>query len=176
MSVNEPTLRTPDQPPLATVSALAAAPLPVSGLRIGDAEREQASNLLAEHFAAGRLTLPEFTERSDAAASARSVYDLARLTADLPRLTPGAPRLAPVVPVHPVAPAAFVPGVAADVLFGIFGPLALVCLVLLLGLAAPASMAFGVFFGALGGAVGFGAIVHYAHRMGQRRVRGDGRG
>jgi uncharacterized membrane protein len=33
-------------------------------IRIGTAEREQALDLLSEHFAAGRLTVVEFDERS----------------------------------------------------------------------------------------------------------------
>lgn len=57
-------------------------------LRIGDAEREQASAALAEHFAQGRLDDEEYAERLDAAWSARTRSDLAQLFWDLPATTP----------------------------------------------------------------------------------------
>ena len=53
-------------------------------LRIGDAEREQATSRLADHYAAGRLTTDEHAERLDAAWSARTYRDLEPLFADLP--------------------------------------------------------------------------------------------
>ncbi|MHB1596417.1 MAG: DUF1707 SHOCT-like domain-containing protein [Streptosporangiaceae bacterium] len=56
-----------------------------SGLRIGDAEREAAAASLREHFALGRLTLEEFQQRVDAALTAKTDRDLARLTSDLPQ-------------------------------------------------------------------------------------------
>ncbi|MHB1434320.1 MAG: DUF1707 SHOCT-like domain-containing protein [Streptosporangiaceae bacterium] len=55
-----------------------------SGLRIGDAEREAAAANLREHFALGRLTMEEFQQRLDAALTAKTDRDLARLTSDLP--------------------------------------------------------------------------------------------
>jgi uncharacterized membrane protein len=61
-----------------------------SGLRIGDAERQEAVELLAEQYAVGRLTREEFDERSDAATSARTFGDLTPLFADLPVRAPGA--------------------------------------------------------------------------------------
>jgi len=51
---------------------------------------------LADHHAAGRLTLAEFEDRMAAAQTARTGADLAVLTADLP--APSAPR-SPVRPV-----------------------------------------------------------------------------
>ena len=53
-------------------------------LRIGDAERDAAAADLGEHYAAGRLTLDELNERLDAAFSAKTFGQLARLMADLP--------------------------------------------------------------------------------------------
>ena len=53
-------------------------------LRVGDAERERAAELLAEHHAAGRLTLAELDERLSATLSARTRDELAAPLADLP--------------------------------------------------------------------------------------------
>jgi hypothetical protein len=54
-------------------------------LRIGDAERDAATAQLREHFAAGRLTFDELTERIDAALTAKTQRQIDRLMADLPR-------------------------------------------------------------------------------------------
>jgi hypothetical protein len=54
------------------------------GLRVGDAERTRVVDQLAEHHAAGRLTLAEFEDRMAAALSARIGSDLALLLRDLP--------------------------------------------------------------------------------------------
>lgn len=61
-------------------------------LRVGDAERDDAARQLREHFAAGRLTFDEFLERLDAALTAKTHEQIARLMADLPRLPRPAPR------------------------------------------------------------------------------------
>jgi hypothetical protein len=64
-----------------------SAPLRPAGphtLRIGDAERDAAAADLGEHYAAGRLTLDELNERLDAAFTAKTFGQLARLMADLP--------------------------------------------------------------------------------------------
>jgi hypothetical protein len=55
-----------------------------SGIRVGDAEREATANSLREHYAAGRLDMEEFQERLDAALTAKTNLDLAKLTEDLP--------------------------------------------------------------------------------------------
>lgn len=61
-------------------------------LRIGDAERDAAMAQLREHFAAGRLTLDELTERIDGALVAKTQRQIDELMADLPRLrSPGRP-------------------------------------------------------------------------------------
>ncbi|UYP17866.1 DUF1707 domain-containing protein [Rhodococcus sp. Z13] len=53
-------------------------------VRIGTAEREEAVELLGEHFAAGRLSLSEFDERVALAMQATIRADLVPLFADLP--------------------------------------------------------------------------------------------
>ncbi|GGK72668.1 hypothetical protein Sme01_07880 [Sphaerisporangium melleum] len=62
-------------------------------LRIGDAERDEVTATLREHFAQGRLTREELDERLDAAFAARTAGELRRVTADLPASP--APRPAP---------------------------------------------------------------------------------
>jgi uncharacterized membrane protein len=57
--------------------------------RIGDAERDNAAELLREHMAQGRLTAEEFDERIDAALKARVTSDLDPLFRDLPGPRPG---------------------------------------------------------------------------------------
>ena len=53
-------------------------------LRIGDAEREAVSAELREHYAHGRLTHDEFSQRLDAVFTAKTQRDLQRITSDLP--------------------------------------------------------------------------------------------
>ncbi|MBX4170665.1 MULTISPECIES: DUF1707 SHOCT-like domain-containing protein [Rhodococcus] len=53
-------------------------------VRIGNAERSEALDLLGEHFALGRLTLSEFDERSAMASAAGTRGDLDVLFTDLP--------------------------------------------------------------------------------------------
>ena len=59
-------------------------------LRVGDAERSQVIDQLADHHAAGRLTLAEFEERMTAAWTARTGAELEALVRDLP--APPGPR------------------------------------------------------------------------------------
>lgn len=60
-----------------------------SQLRIGDADRETAARELGEHFALGRITAEEHSERLDRIWAARTHAQLAPVFADLPR-PPGA--------------------------------------------------------------------------------------
>ena len=53
-------------------------------LRIGDAERERAAAELAEHYAAGRITTEEHSERLDRVWAARTERDLLPIFDDLP--------------------------------------------------------------------------------------------
>jgi hypothetical protein len=56
------------------------------GLRASDEQRERAANELREHYAAGRLTDEELSERVQAVYNARTEGDLRALHADLPML------------------------------------------------------------------------------------------
>jgi GntR family transcriptional regulator len=63
-------------------------------LRASDAEREAATDRLAEHFAAGRLDLAELYDRAGRAMSAKTRTDLCVLFADLPETqAPAVPAL-----------------------------------------------------------------------------------
>ncbi|MHB1584506.1 MAG: DUF1707 SHOCT-like domain-containing protein [Acidimicrobiales bacterium] len=53
-------------------------------LRVSDAERRLAGELLSRHFVDGRLTQEELDDRIGAAMAARTRADIARLLADLP--------------------------------------------------------------------------------------------
>jgi Flp pilus assembly protein TadB len=54
-------------------------------LRIGDADRETAARELGEHYALGRITTEEHSERLEQIWAARTQADLAPAFADLPR-------------------------------------------------------------------------------------------
>ena len=60
-------------------------------LRISDADRATALDLLSEQYAVGRLDKDEFDERSDAVWSAKTQGDLAPVFADLPVRSPALP-------------------------------------------------------------------------------------
>ncbi len=68
-----------------------------SPLRIGDAERDDAAELLREHLSAGRLRLDEFDERLGQALAARTQPELDALFTDLPGRRPGRSS-APAIP------------------------------------------------------------------------------
>ena len=55
-------------------------------LRISDEQRDRAAQEIREHFAAGRLSDEELSDRVQAAYAARTQGDLAALLADLPKL------------------------------------------------------------------------------------------
>ena len=72
-----------------------------STMRIGDAERNEMSELLSKHYSDGRLDAAEFQERLDKAMSAKTRGDLAGLLTDLPDLKPPAQAVpAPRPPRH----------------------------------------------------------------------------
>ena len=55
-------------------------------IRVSDEQRERAAQELREHFAAGRLTEEELSERVQQAYAARTEKELRSLMADLPQL------------------------------------------------------------------------------------------
>jgi hypothetical protein len=66
-------------------------------IRIGDAEREHALELLGTHLGEGRLTVDEFGERSARVATAKTRGDLYALFGDLPAPRPSFTRVEPEV-------------------------------------------------------------------------------
>src|SRR5262249_40984962 len=54
------------------------------GLRVSDADRTEAADLLSKHYSAGRLDQTEFDERMHRAMSAKTQADFAGLFDDLP--------------------------------------------------------------------------------------------
>jgi hypothetical protein len=79
---------------------------PSGGIRVSDADRDQAIAELSQHFQAGRLTQEEFEERSGRALQARTGDDLAALFTDLPGRD--------AVPVPPAGGPVFGAGGAGD--------------------------------------------------------------
>jgi Domain of unknown function (DUF1707) len=68
-------------------------------IRASDADREHAVGMLRDGFAAGRLTMAEFDERTSAAFTSRTWGELRELTKDLP--TAGQRGFLPPAPVAP---------------------------------------------------------------------------
>lgn len=60
-------------------------------IRVGDKEKAEVMDLLAEAFSGGYMTQEEFYERSDKIYQARTRTDLAELVKDLPAAKPDAP-------------------------------------------------------------------------------------
>lgn len=61
-----------------------------AGLRASDADRDRAADILGAALAEGRISQEEHSDRTDAAYAARTLGELAPLTADLPTATHGA--------------------------------------------------------------------------------------
>jgi Domain of unknown function (DUF1707) len=78
-------------------SPLFRSPYSDQHMRVSDAERQDVTDRLAEHFASGRLDQAEFDDRVGRAMGAKTRADLSGLFADLPETG------APVVPTseHP---------------------------------------------------------------------------
>ena len=55
-------------------------------LRVSDEQRDRAAQEIREHYAAGRLTDDELSDRIQAVYSARTEQELSKLLADLPKL------------------------------------------------------------------------------------------
>jgi hypothetical protein len=62
-------------------------------LRLSDAERDQAAAALGEHYAQGRLTTEEHSERLDRIWAARTRGELPPVFRDLPGAAPPRPRV-----------------------------------------------------------------------------------
>jgi Domain of unknown function (DUF1707) len=67
-------------------------------MRVSDADREQVTARLRDHYAAGRLTSEELDERITAALNARTYGDLRRIMVDLPEPAPVGASPGPVPP------------------------------------------------------------------------------
>jgi len=72
---------TDEQPPGGVGTGL---PVPALELRVSHGDRDEAVEILREAAGDGRLTAEELDERLEAALTARTIRDLAVLTADLP--------------------------------------------------------------------------------------------
>ncbi len=77
--------------------------LPAGDLRVGDADRERAAELLRIHATAGRLTTDELEQRLEHVYAARTGRELRGELSDLPaERAPRRARSRPVVPVFPL--------------------------------------------------------------------------
>lgn len=166
------------EPPTIELGHLDPAPTPSAprGMRIGDAERDRTCEVLASHFAAGRLAPAELDERTTRAVMATTQAELLRLTADLPAsgLSSSVPttRPAPVWPhdcasAHPL-PAPRPPSDAGRsvimTLWGLLtGAAALCTMALLFGVAAQ-GIAGMVWLAAFGTAVASSGITYFVTR------------
>jgi hypothetical protein len=93
------------------------APEPASGqhLRVSDADREQAAEVLRKAAGDGRITFDELDERLTAAYAAKTYGDLATVTADLPGPGLAPPSLEPAAGSFPPARIGGAPGPGASV-------------------------------------------------------------
>jgi Flp pilus assembly protein TadB len=78
-------------------------------LRIGDAEREEAARELGEHYALGRISTEEHSDRLERIWAARTSADLTPVFSDLPRPQPERPEPTMRERVRSFAPLASVP-------------------------------------------------------------------
>jgi DUF1707 SHOCT-like domain len=119
---------------------------PSGGIRVSDADRDQAIAELSEHFQAGRLTQEEFEERSGRALQARTGDDLAALFTDLPGRS--------TVPVPPAGGPVFAAGGAGDLNRMSHLPMARLIILSVL-----AVIIVGNVLGGIAGHIGFGWLI-----------------
>jgi hypothetical protein len=119
---------------------------PSGGIRVSDADRDQAIAELSEHFQSGRLTQEEFEERSGRALQARTGDDLADLFTDLPGRS--------TVPVPPAGGPVFGAGSAGDLNHMSHLPMARLIILSVLGV-----IIVGNVLGGIAGHIGFGWLI-----------------
>jgi hypothetical protein len=119
---------------------------PSGGIRVSDADRDQAIAELSGHFQAGRLTQEEYEERSGRALQARAGDDLAALFTDLPGRS--------TVPVPPAGGPVFGAGGASDLNRMSHLPMARLIILSVL-----AVIIVGNVLGGIAGHVGFGWLI-----------------
>lgn len=156
--LNDPTLHLP---PVTPASGVRRRPV---GMRIGDTERDQTCEVLAIHFAAGRLRPDELDERTSRAVQATTAQELLRLTADLPPMGVHRPGVAAVSPVTPAVPAPDHGRGAIMVLWGLLTAAAALCTMLLLFGAAVSDLGGTVWLAAFGAAVASSGITYFVTR------------
>lgn len=74
-------------------------------IRIGDAERQQAIELLGEHLSEGRLDVDEYGDRTARVTTAKTRGELLALFGDLPAPHPRFAQVAPLPSMAPARPA-----------------------------------------------------------------------
>jgi hypothetical protein len=85
-------------------------------LQASDADREQTVTALRRHVADGRITVEEFSDRAATAYAARTLGDLATITADLPPIDHERP---PDSNPQRARPAWLIAGLAASTVLGV---------------------------------------------------------
>ena len=172
MTLANPTTLFPTAPAVSPHSAaVAAAHRPqglAGGVRVGDTERTRVCDLLATHFAEGRLSPIELDVRLAAATSAVTQGDLTGLLADLPR--EDGYRLQPQPVAYPAAtPRSAVTGIDILLGVGVLGAFGLIAMMMLgIGIVSP-PMFVASFFGGLLALLLGGGVVHLMHRAYDRR-------
>lgn len=139
------------------------------GLRVGDVERTEACDVLARHFAEGRLSPDELDVRLAVATSAVTQSDLSGLLVDLPR---GDHDRAQSVSGYDRAPRPVTtPATGADVLtwVGVICALGLILVMMVaIGFMSPIAFVASAFGGMVSLGLG-GGLVHLMHRSVDRR-------
>ena len=166
----------PTCPELRPLPSPAARP---RGMRVGDVERDRVCEMLAAHFAAGRLSPAELDDRTSLAVMATTQAELLRLTADLPAMgrapTAAAPAPAPTWPydyahAHPMPMPMRMPAPRHDsgratvmILWGLMTGAAVLCTMALL-FATTAVVGGVVWLAAFGAAVSSSGLTYFITR------------